>query len=381
MPTTQNIQQNFKYFAFISYSSHDTKWGKRLQRKLEGYRIPATLCSERGWPRYPIKPVFFAPTDIQPGGLSAELQKRLIDSKHLIVICSPHSAKSEWVGREIDFFYKLGRAENIHLFIIEGCPYSDDSKTECINPVFKELRIPEILGANIQEKIFRWPWLNRERAYIQLISKLLNVEFDILWQRHRRQLRQRVFTYVIGLSAFLISMLSALDYNKPIDISVYIKEKVHNKCLPPLHNILVTLQIGEDKKTSMAKTIASEVTFHNIPHCFFGKNTHLVIECENCINVDTTIVLNKELHIPISRNPAIYGNVRFGIMNSITGEMMPEINLIVDGNNVTSDKNGIVSLFIPIEKQKTEYMITSDMPLQDNVIYMPCGKNDIIMVN
>ena len=60
---------NYKYFAFISYNSKDIKWGKRLQRKLEEYKMPAALCSERGWERRPIKPIFFAATDIQPGGL------------------------------------------------------------------------------------------------------------------------------------------------------------------------------------------------------------------------------------------------------------------------------------------------------------------------
>ena len=59
----------FKYFAFISYSSKDTAWGKRLQKKLEGYRMPATLCNERGWKRKPMDPVFFAPTDIQQAAL------------------------------------------------------------------------------------------------------------------------------------------------------------------------------------------------------------------------------------------------------------------------------------------------------------------------
>ena len=54
------MKQQFKYFAFISYNSKDTEWGKRLQRKLEHYRmLPATLCSKHGWEQAPIKPVFF----------------------------------------------------------------------------------------------------------------------------------------------------------------------------------------------------------------------------------------------------------------------------------------------------------------------------------
>lgn len=43
----------YKYFAFISYNSKDTEWGKRLQRKLEHYKMPATLCLEHGWERKP----------------------------------------------------------------------------------------------------------------------------------------------------------------------------------------------------------------------------------------------------------------------------------------------------------------------------------------
>ena len=175
------MEQEYKFFAFISYNSRDTSWGKRLQRKLEGYRMPATLCSEHGWERKPIKPVFFAPTDIQPGGLTAELQERLRASRNLIVICSPYSAQSEWVGKEIAFFHSLGRTENIHFFIVDGVPHSGNPDTECFNPVVDTLGLPEILGANIHEKIYRWPWLNRERAYVQLITKLLGVEFDSIW--------------------------------------------------------------------------------------------------------------------------------------------------------------------------------------------------------
>lgn len=111
------MKDNYKYFAFISYSHHDTKWGKRIQRKLESYRMPTTLCSKYGWERKPINPIFFAPTDIQIGGLTAELQDRLRDSRHLIVVCSPHSAQSKWVGEEIEYFHKLGRSNNIHFFI------------------------------------------------------------------------------------------------------------------------------------------------------------------------------------------------------------------------------------------------------------------------
>lgn len=120
----------FKYFAFISYSTLDLRWGKRLQQKLEGYRMPATLCSEHGWARKPMEPIFFAPYDIQPGGLTEELQERLKASRNLIVICSPNSAKSEWVGKEIAFFHSLGMAKNIMLPPLEDAIVSIDCDGE-----------------------------------------------------------------------------------------------------------------------------------------------------------------------------------------------------------------------------------------------------------
>lgn len=244
------MEQQFKYFAFISYSTHDTKWGKRIHKKLESYSMPATLCSKHGWKRKPLNPIFFAPYDIQPGGLTEELKNRLRQSRNLIVICSPNSAQSYYVGLEIEFFHQLGRTKNIHFFIIDGEPNSGDKSAECFNPKVKQLGIPEILGANIHEKVYRWPWLNRERAYVQIVTKLLGVEFDSIWQRHRRMLRQRIAIWFIGMAAVLAALIGTWLTNRPVDVEVSLKEtSVHNKNLPPLHNAVVTLMLDNEKKT------------------------------------------------------------------------------------------------------------------------------------
>ena len=238
------MEQEFKYFAFISYNSKDTEWGKKIQKKLEHYRMPSTLCSEHGWNRTPIKPIFFAPTDIQPGGLTEELQERLKASRNLIVICSPNSAKSEWVGKEIEFFHQLGRTKQIHFFIVDGIPHSVHPDTECFNPIVNTLGLPEILGANIHEKIYRWPWMNKERAYVQLISKLLGVEFDAIWQRHKRLLIKKAVAWTIGIIAVLSALIGVWVTNQPVDVEVCLNEvSVHNDNLPPLENAIVTMTL------------------------------------------------------------------------------------------------------------------------------------------
>ena len=224
--------QQYKYFAFISYNSNDAKWARKIQRKLEHYRMPAALCNKKGWVKNPpIQPVFFAETDIQPGPLDKELKQRLEQSRYLIIVCSPNSAKSHWVGKEIQYFINLQRECNIHLFIIEGIPYSNDINTECIHPAIKLSGIPEILGVNVNEKIYKWHLLNTERAYVQLITKLLGVEFDSIWNRHKRILVRKILALFISLISVLL-----LFYLFAIPIKLNIKLVDDNHHLPTFNN-------------------------------------------------------------------------------------------------------------------------------------------------
>lgn len=375
------MSQQFKYFAFISYSSKDTEWGKRLQRKLEHYRMPATLCSEHGWERTPIKPVFFAPTDIQPGGLTEELQERLRASRNLIVICSPNSARSEWVGKEIEFFHLLGRTKQIYFFIVEGQPHSDNPETECFNPIVDTLGLPEILGANIHEKIYRWPWLNKERAYVQLISKLLDVEFDAIWQRHKRLLKQKIIAWVAGLLTILAALVVVWNMNKPIDVEVRLNEaSVYNPNLPPLQEAVVTITLDNETKTDTIPSLDAKSVFTNIPHHYINNNVRVCVDCRDCLPVDTTLQLTSSMTIDIHRNPSVYGNLRYKLWKIETEETSPNTEIVIDGHQVISDAEGYISICIPLAEQKTHYPITSaQVTLEDSVVVGNCGPNDVIL--
>lgn len=375
------MEQQFKYFAFISYNSKDTAWGKKLQKKLEHYRMPATLCSEHGWKRTPISPIFFAPTDIQPGGLSNELQERLRASQHLIVICSPNSAKSEWVGREIEFFHNLGRTNNIHFFIVEGTPHSGNPETECFNPVIDKLGLPEILGANIHEKIYRWPWLNKERAYVQLISKLLGVEFDSIWQRHKRLLVRRIVAWSIGSLAVIGALIGVWRANQPFDAWVRLEEaSLHNEQLPPLHDAAVTLTLANETKTDTVSALDETFTFTNIPHRFLNRSVNITVACKDFLVTDTVITMDKSMTLRLYRDPAVYGDIHFKLWNFNEEESVTQTKVTIEGFEAISDENGMVSLFIPLEMQRKAYKITTDVPLVTDSIFMPCGDDDVILV-
>lgn len=381
---TIEIEQEFKFFAFISYNSKDTKWGKRVQRKLEHYRMPSTLCRERGWKRTPIRPVFFAPTDIQPGGLSDELKQRLQASRNLIVICSPHSAQSEWVGKEIEYFHSLGRTDHIHFFIVDGVPHSGNPDTECFNPVVEKLGLPEILGANIHEKNYRWPWMNKERAYVQLVSKLLGVEFDSIWQRHKRRLVTRVIAWMLGAIAVLAALLWVWVINQPIEARIGLNEvSVHNDQLPPLEDAVVTLTLDNETKVDTIHTMGQGAMFTNIPHRFLGHQVHITFaepqhDPPRFLPIDTIIVLKREMVLNIRRDPMYYGNVHFGLWDPHAGKYIPNTPVQVDGHKTVSGQDGQVRVFIPLENQRPAYHVKTTFPLVCDTIYIPCSEDAVI---
>ena len=372
---------DYKYFAFISYNSHDLHWGKRLQRKLEHYRMPATLCSEKGWTRTPIRPVFFAPTDIQPGGLTKEIQDRLRASRHLIVICSPNSAQSEWVGKEIAFFHEIGRAKNIHFFIVDGIPHSGSLDTECFNPVVKELGLPEILGANINERIFRWGYLNKERAYVQLISKLLEVEFDSIWKRHRRILLQRIVTWILVIVLMALSIVGVWASTRSVDIRVRLNEtSYHNDQLPPLENAVITMELDNEVKAQTLKSLDGSLIFRNIPHRFLGGPVCVKVQADrDYLDIDTVAILKREMTIDVCRDSAVYGKINFRLWNPYQEKTVGGKNVYIDGRKVYADENGMVQLYIPLKYQKKKYRISADIPLQCDSLNMPCGKDVIVL--
>lgn len=376
------MEQVFKYFAFISYSSKDTKWGKKLQKKLEHYRMPATLCHERGWKRKPMDPIFFAPTDIQPGGLTEEIQERLRSSRYLIVICSPNSAQSEWVGKEIAYFHSLGRAQNIHFFIVDGIPNSGNIETECFHPIINDLEMPEILGANIHEKIYRWPWLNKERAYVQLISKLLGVEFDAIWQRHKRLMIRNAVLWAIGIVAVIVTMICVWKHaNRPFDAEIRLNEvSFKNDQLPPLNDAYVTMMLDNEMKTGRVLSLDSCCILTNIPHDYYNKPVHFTVVCRDFLDVDTVLALGEMTTLNIQRNPAVYGNAHFWLYNPHAGEYVSNETLYVDGIKTTSGDDGRVELFIPLEKQKTVYLVSASIPLALDSIIMPLAEDAMVPV-
>jgi len=211
------MNSSFKYFAFISYKREDEKWAKWLQNKLETYKLPSSLPTEDG-KEYPktLRPCFRDKADLgETGDLTKILHDKLEKSQYLIVICSPRSAKSEWVNEEIQTFQAMGRANKIIPFIIEGTPNSLKLDTHCYPPKLNDnilgISVPELIEEKVSEK------KAAEKAAVKVIAAMLHVDFDTLWNRElRRKKHRKIKNIVILLLFFVLLMVCAIFFVKKI---------------------------------------------------------------------------------------------------------------------------------------------------------------------
>lgn len=199
------IQQK-EYFAFISYQRKDEEWAERLRNKLEHYRLPSSVRKQDASLPKEVRPIFRDALELAGGVLAKEIETALQNSKYLIVICSPNSAKSSWVNKEIQTFIDLGREDRIIPFIIDGTPFSDDEDTECFPPALRSLKgEKELLGININE-------LSRDAASIKVVARMLGLKFDTLWQRFEREKNRKRLMVIGGTLIFAFVSLGVGVY-------------------------------------------------------------------------------------------------------------------------------------------------------------------------
>jgi hypothetical protein len=357
-----NMEQNFEYFAFISYKREDEKWAKWLHRKLENYKLPTVIAHER--PELPKKlnPVFRDTTDIKPGVLADVLNQNLNSSKYLIVICSPLAAKSKWVGKEISDFIALGKQNNIILFIVDGIPYSNNPVIECYHPVIKE-RLPEMLGVNINEEGNDWKYIKKQKAFIRIVTSLLNVSFDSLWQRQKRRIIRNFLTGILSGLLFIMTLIGVSVYqykiNQPFNVHISLKENTFHNTNLPFEN--GRIRLCYDKDTLVSKPINSyseQISFNNIPGKFKGKIANVRFEMFGFVSHDTIVNLNPNIFIMIARDNTY--SVSFGVVrDALSYKPLKGVKVNVNQLNSYTNDSGHFNIKFLAEQQSERIRLTA----------------------
>lgn len=339
-----------KNYAFISYSHHDIKMAKWLQKKLESYKLPTEIHNEFEDSRY-LRPIFRDQDGLNTGVLGDELRKHLEISKYLIVICSPFSAQSEWVNDEVQVFINWGRWEYIIPFIVDGIPNSN-GKEECLpkalSAYVKEHPDRELLGIN-------QPEFGRENAAIRVISRMLGVDFDELWKRHEREHRKNtiVWSLVSPLVAFLLYFFIV-----PVSLTVHVIDENHQ--LPHPADAVLGIANVEYPMTSLDTVL----TIHSIPGYYrfraisvsFSSTYYNPISSR--IRIGAWLTEATDLRVKRDSTFAIYA----GYVWDTDGEPIVNATVQIDDSITNTDGKGYFRIEFSVDLQSEYKSIRIDKP-------------------
>jgi len=204
-----------RYKAFISYSWADRAWGEWLHRTLETYRAPKGVADGQS-----LHPIFKDREEEAAGGsVGAAIEAALDASEFLIVICSPRSAKSMWVNREVAWFKTHKNKANILALIVDGEPGASATPGREAEESFPKTLTHQV-GSDLQPTDdwedaplaadARPEGDGRRGAKLKLAAALLGVGLDALVRRdeRRRTIRRR---FVTGASLALATVLGGLS--------------------------------------------------------------------------------------------------------------------------------------------------------------------------
>ncbi|MHB8766016.1 MAG: toll/interleukin-1 receptor domain-containing protein, partial [Deferrisomatales bacterium] len=229
---------DFKYWAFISYSHKDEKWGRWLQRALEAYRVPRRLVgTSPGDTAIPnrLYPVFRDREELPTSpDLGQNIREALDRSRTLVVICSPDSARSRWVHEEIAHFKRRTGEARALCLIVAGEPNASDKPgcrdPECFPPAlrfklgadgaFSEERTEPIAADAREGKD------GKLNAKLKIVAGILGVGFNDL--KRRDEVRRRrlwtaagvaataLFAVISGLGAFSFSQWKVAEQERAV---------------------------------------------------------------------------------------------------------------------------------------------------------------------
>ncbi|MBI5773259.1 MAG: PD40 domain-containing protein [Verrucomicrobia bacterium] len=212
-------QEEFKYWAFISYSHADDAWASWLHKGIETYEVPKHLIGKPSREGVVPKRAFpvFRDRDELPGSanLGDNLTRALRQSRYLVVVCSPNSVKSQWVDQEIRIFKSLGREDRVLCLIVGGEPNASarpELKLEEAFPtavrywVDSDRRITEIPTEPIAAD-GRPGKDGKANALLKVLSGILGVSFDDLKQRDAERREKRLRMVLAGAFSLILVFL------------------------------------------------------------------------------------------------------------------------------------------------------------------------------
>ena len=218
------MTQAFKYRAFLSYSHADTHAAKRVHGRLEGFHIDKDLVGREtptGSIPETLRPIFRDRLEFDAGSSLAEQTiAALDDSAALIVLTSPHAARSKYVNEELRQFKSRHPERPVIPLIVDGEP--GDPEKECFPPALRFSVTPDgaitntpvdVLAADLREKND-----GIDLALAKVVARLIGLPPDDVYRRADRERRKHarrtrrvqalIYLLLVGIIAGLVGWIN-----------------------------------------------------------------------------------------------------------------------------------------------------------------------------
>ena len=96
--------------------------------------------------------------------------------------------------------------------------------------------------------------------------------------------------------------------------------------------------------------------------------------------IDTTVILTKDMTIPMARDPHAFGDVQFLLWSTTLEKGIANTEVTLAGETTTTDGMGRVKIFIPLEKQCSVYQVKCPIPLENDSLGMPTNESSALIV-
>ena len=172
-----------------------------MPRRFVGRPTPAGPAPKR------LRPIFRDRTELAADAdLDARIQGALAQSAYLIVICSPHAAKSHWVGKEIVSFRALHGAARILSVIVDGS--LADGRLNCFPPALLHQTTAGGTDAGSEPIAvdLRRGGDGRRMGRLKLVAGMLGVGLDELVRRDAQRRHRQLVTIAVGCAAGMAVM-------------------------------------------------------------------------------------------------------------------------------------------------------------------------------
>ena len=186
-----------RYSVFLSYNRVDGKAAQRVQRWLEGYRLPRRLrgdglaFTDDG---RRLRPVF---RDIDELRVAPDLNEALAEaisvSAYLLVLCSPAAAGSAWVAHEIEIFRSRYGDARILPLLLSGTP----------DTAFPPALLHRADGRPLIPLAADIPGEGERLALLKLVAVMAGVEMAVLVQRDAQRRLQQLATASAAVMAVM----------------------------------------------------------------------------------------------------------------------------------------------------------------------------------